>query len=214
VKRRLIVLARAPLPGQAKTRLAASIGEMEAAGVYARLLYAYLLELARGAWTGVTLQLSVASRVDLPFFARAFPEFDVRAQASGDLGTRLAASFEDAFAEGAESVVVTASDIHALDNALICAAFRALGRAPAVIGPCQDGGYYLLGMRAPGAPLFENVAWGTDRVLEQTEELARAAGLSVVRLSERMDIDVAEDLTRWHQAIGAASSTEPSTRES
>ena len=201
VSRRLIVLARAPLPGEAKTRLAASIGEMEAAGVYARMLYAYLLELARADLAGITLQLSVASAATLPFFAEAFPEYDLVAQCEGDLGARLAASFEDAFAAGAESVVVTASDPPALDSALIRRAFDALERAPAVIGPCPDGGYYLLGMRTPGASLFEGVAWGTDRVLRQTERLASAAGLTMLRLPEHLDIDIGEDLIRWREIM-------------
>lgn len=205
----LIVFARTPLPGQAKTRLAASIGEREAAGVYARLLYAYLLDLAQADWPDVTLQLSVASPADVPFFAEAFPELKVRAQSRGDLGTRLASAFEEAFSAGARFVVVTASDTPDLDAGLIRTAFRTLEHAPAVIGPCRDGGYYLLGMQAPGAPLFEGVAWGSDRVLEQTERLARAEGLTLVRLPEHFDVDTGEDLVAWRRAIGIHPKSEP-----
>jgi hypothetical protein len=197
--RRLIVFARAPLPGEAKTRLADAIGETAAAGVYARMLYGYLLELATVDWEDVAVQLSVASAEDVAFFAEAFPEIELRAQPEGDLGMRLAAAFDEAFAGGARSVVVTASDTPELDVALIHTAFRTLEQAPAVIGPCPDGGYYLLGMRAPGTPLFEGVDWGTDRVLEQTERLARAAGLTMARLPERMDVDTGDDLIRWRR---------------
>jgi rSAM/selenodomain-associated transferase 1 len=197
VTRRLIVYGRRPLPGSAKTRLAAAIGEEEAAGVYARILYGYLLRLIKADLDGVSLELSVASASDVPFFAAAFPEFDVRSQWEGDLGQRLAASFEASFAAGARSVVVTASDTPGLDPGLVRAAFDALEETPLVIGPCADGGYYLLGMQAPGAPLFTGVDWGTSRVLKQTEVLARAAGLEMTYLAERADVDTAEDLAIW-----------------
>lgn len=205
---RLVVFARAPLPGQAKTRLAASIGEAQAAGVYARLLYTYLLDLTKADGADIDVEVSVASPTDLPFFAEAFPEFDLRAQVGGDLGARLAAAFQEAFSGGARSVVVTASDTPALDAAVVRTAFQTLEHAPAVIGPCPDGGYYLIGMRAPGAPLFQGVDWGTNRVLEQTERLAHAEGLKIVRLEEHRDIDSGEDLAIWRHAIGAERSTE------
>jgi hypothetical protein len=195
----LIVFARAPASGRAKTRLADSIGEPEAAGVYARLLYGQLLSLARAEWRHVTLQLSVAEEADRTTFAEAFPEFEIRVQHQGDLGERLAAAFEEAFAAGAESAVVTASDVPALDAELAHAAFEELERAPGVVGPCRDGGYYLLGLRAPGAPLFDGVDWGTEQVLAQTEALARAAGLRLVRLPTHIDVDTEADLRAWRQ---------------
>jgi hypothetical protein len=181
--------------------LAAGVGEAEAAGIYARLLYAYLLELVAADLPGVALELSVASEDDVPFFSEAFPEFTVRAQRRGDLGKRLAASFADAFADGAEAVVVTASDTVGLGPDLLRAAFEALEGAPLVVGPCRDGGYYLLGMRAPGAPLFEGVDWGTELVLAQTEALARAEGVELPRLPERFDVDTAADLVAWRRYL-------------
>jgi rSAM/selenodomain-associated transferase 1 len=194
---RLIVYARRPLPGNAKTRLTAAIGEEEAAGVYARILCGYPLRLIKADLDGVSLELSVASVFDIPFFAAAFPEFDVRAQREGDLGQRLAASFEASFAASARSVVVTASDTPGLDPGLVRAAFDALEETLLVIGPCADGGYYLLGMQAPGASLFGGVDWGTSRVLEQTATLTRAAGLEMTYLTGRTDVDTIEDLAIW-----------------
>ena len=101
--RHLIVYAKRPLPGQAKTRLGACIGPEEAAGVYARLLYGYLLDIIahhqgisdRDALVG-RLELSVASPDDVGFFSLAFPEFLVRPQIKGDLGQRMAHSFNQA----------------------------------------------------------------------------------------------------------------------
>ncbi len=122
-------------------------------------------------------------------------------QPPGDLGDRLSRAFQEAFSAGIDSVVVTASDVPALDAELVKLAFERLDHARGVIGPCRDGGYYLLGMRWPGAPLFESVAWGTDQVLEQTERLASDAGIVLLHMPELLDIDTSADLERWHSAV-------------
>ena len=194
----LIVYAKHPLPGYAKTRLAAGIGAAEAAGVYARLLYSYLHDLCCAEWAETHITLAVSASADAPFFDVAFPEFDVQPQVAGDFGARMAASFARAFAAGAECVVLTGSDIPLLDAVLVQRAFAALETAPAVIGPAEDGGYYLLGLRAPGAPLFDGVAWSTGRVLAQTEALARAAGLPLSYLPVLADLDTVEDYHAWY----------------
>jgi hypothetical protein len=203
VTRRLVVVGKHPLPGRVKSRLAAGIGKREAAGVYARILYTILLDIAQADLPGVELELSVASPADVPFFAGAFPEFAVRPQTEGDLGRRLAASFERAFAAGCKAVVIAASDTPGLDPALIRAAFEVLEEVPLVVGPSSDGGYYLLGMQAPGAPLFSGVDWGSERVLAQTEVLARAQGLRMVHLPERFDVDTVDDLPGWWAMLRA-----------
>jgi rSAM/selenodomain-associated transferase 1 len=199
--RHLIVYAKRPQPGYAKTRLGAAIGAEQAAGVYARLLYTYLLDLLRADLADTSIELSLASLADVPFFTDAFPELVMCAQIEGDLGQRLAASFAQAFTAGAEVVVVTTSDTPSLDRRLVDAAFRKLGSAPVVIGPAADGGYYLIGMRAPGASLFEGVEWSSERVLAQTRALAHAQGLAVAFLPEQFDVDTLEDFERWQQQI-------------
>ena len=202
MRRRLIIVARAPLPGRVKSRLAADIGERAAAGVYARFLYATLLDLARSDLEGIDIHLSIASADDAPIFVDAFPEFNVTVQPPGDLGDRLAAAFEEAFRAGVEAAVVIATDVPDLDAAVVRDGFRALHRAPGVIGPCYDGGYYLLGLRAPGANLFHGVDWGTDRVLAQTERLAEDAGVRLERLPPLLDLDTGEDVAAWVRSLG------------
>jgi rSAM/selenodomain-associated transferase 1 len=199
VKRHLVVYAKRPLPGYAKTRLGAAIGAEQAAGVYARLFYSYLFDLLRADLENTRIELSVASPSDAPFFAKAFPELGVRPQIAGDLGQRMAASFAQAFAEGAEAVVLTGSDIPDLDSRLVCTAFEALTVTQVVIGPARDGGYYLIGMRAPGAALFDGVEWSTERVLAQTEALARSQGLKMAYLPALDDMDDGEAFERWRR---------------
>jgi rSAM/selenodomain-associated transferase 1 len=201
LRRHLVIYAKRPLPGYAKTRLGASIGEEQSAGIYARLLYAYLLDLLRADLEGVSIELSVASLADVSFFAEAFPEVTVCAQVEGDLGQRMAASFAGAFAAGAEAVVLTGSDIPGLNSDIVRAAFKVLETAPLVIGPATDGGYYLIGMCAPGASLFEGIAWSSEHVLVQTEGLAQRQGLRIVRLAEQKDVDTGNDFEWWRRHV-------------
>lgn len=200
-KRHLIVYAKQPSPGYAKTRLGTAIGKEQAAGVYARLLYTYLLDLLQAGLAGITVELSVASPAEIPYFAAAFPELVVCSQVVGDLGQRMAASFEQAFAAGSDAVVLTGSDIPRLDSQIVRAAFRALETTPVVIGPACDGGYYLIGMRAPGAPLFEGVEWSSQYTLAQTEALVQAQGLTLSYLPEQRDLDTQEDFDHWRQRL-------------
>jgi hypothetical protein len=196
-QRHLIVYAKRPMPGYAKTRLGAELGDEAAAGFYARLLYSYLLDLLNADLDDIQVTLSVAAPTDVPFFTEAFPELTVRAQIAGDLGTRMATSLERTFTQGAELAVLTGSDIPGLNAALVNDAFQALASAPVVIGPAMDGGYYLIGMRAPGVNLFHDIPWSTDQVLAQTEALARAQGLPLAKLPTLMDIDTVEAYRAW-----------------
>jgi rSAM/selenodomain-associated transferase 1 len=196
----LIVYAKRPLPGYAKTRLGSGIGAENAAGLYARLLYGYLIDLVRAGLEDTALELSVASPDDVAFFFSAFPELRVHPQIDGDLGQRMATSFARAFDRGAASVVLTGSDIPGLDSTLVRTAFQKLQAADVVLGPAADGGYYLIGMRTPCVFLFEKVEWSTDRVLAQTEALARAQGLEIATLSQLYDIDTRTEYERWRIA--------------
>ncbi len=206
MRRRLIIYAKRPLAGYAKTRLAADLGAEAAAGVYARLLYTYLLDVARADLDGTEITLSVAASDDVAFFAEAFPAFHVRSQVDGDLGTRMHTSFQRAFDAGAGRTVLTGSDVLGLDAARVRRAFAALEDSVAVVGPAADGGYYLIGMRAPGADLFSDVAWSTGDVLAQTKARAEALGLSMARLSTLTDIDTLADYRAWRDATRSARS--------
>ncbi len=203
LSRRLIIYAKRPRSNYAKVRLGSLIGMMPAAGVYARLLYSYLLDLLRADLAGTEIELAVASQEDIPFFATAFPELMVRAQVEGDLGQRMRSSFEQAFAAGRELVVLTGSDIPGLGGQTIRVAFYALQAAQVIIGPASDGGCYLIGMRAWDAPLFlfEEIDWSTERVLRQTEVLAAEREIPLVRLPEKFDIDTDQDLEHWQDKL-------------
>jgi rSAM/selenodomain-associated transferase 2/rSAM/selenodomain-associated transferase 1 len=125
-------------------------------------------------------------------------QVDVIAQRGGDLGERLTHVFEDVFRLGIESVVVIGSDLPDLPARLLQDAVAALHgrRDRVVLGPAADGGYYLVGMSRPHPAFFRRIDWGTDRVLAQTLDAAKAERLQVSLLDQWGDVDSTADLER------------------
>ncbi len=193
----LIVLARYPRPGQAKTRLASTLGGRAAMDFYAWCANRTFRE-ARRLGRGVRRYVFYSEESSLARLRRWVGRgYFLAPQADGDLGRRLERAFETVFAHGAGRAVVAAADVPDLSAGLLAEALRALEARPAVIGPALDGGYYLLGLREPHAELFQGISWSTPQVLEQTERAAEALGLAVHRLPALRDIDTEEDLHAW-----------------
>ena len=124
-------------------------------------------------------------------------ELDLVPQGGGDLGERMNRAAEDAFREGAREVVLVGTDCPEMSRRVLEDAFRHLRSKTIAVGPAADGGYYLIGMTRPLPGLFEAVAWGTHRVLEQTIERARGLDLDVALLETLHDIDRPEDYPLW-----------------
>lgn len=199
---RLVVLARLPVPGAAKTRLIPALGPEGAAEVCRELVEHTLRRLRPVAACGeVALEVRVdgavsAARKWLGRGAR------YRSQGAGDLGARLRRACESAFAEGSGKVVVVGSDCPGISHAHPREALTRLDASQLVLGPAQDGGYYLIGLRREAAaalPRLLDVAWSTERVLAQTLAAARAAGLTVSLLETLADVDRADDLAAWRR---------------
>jgi hypothetical protein len=144
------------------------------------------------------------------FFEPAAAAADVRAwlpgvrllaQSGADLGARMADAFARAFARGASRVVLAGTDVPGLARETATAALSALDAADVVLGPAEDGGYYLVGLRAPAPALFSGMEWSTPGVLEETRARARAAGLAVHELAPLADVDTLDDLRRAWPAV-------------
>lgn len=127
---------------------------------------------------------------------RVLPDLEVLAQRGGSLGERMQSAFEDLFALGYRDAILVGSDVPTIRTADIRRACRALRRGVVVLGPADDGGYYLIGLRTVVPTLFTGIAWGSPDVLRQTEAAAARAGLEVVRLAPRYDVDTPADLDR------------------
>ncbi|MCA9055190.1 MAG: TIGR04282 family arsenosugar biosynthesis glycosyltransferase [Planctomycetaceae bacterium] len=203
------VFARLPESGRVKTRLAAQIG----ADAATRLYEAFV----RDVWRAISNVPVRRIMVVTPDAGDALHWFDtlvtgnaeIWTQSGDDLGTRLATFFDQAFALGAESVVVLGTDSPSLPFDLIEHAFRQLSQHDVVIGPATDGGYYLLGLNRRSLTdskpelesfrPFQQIGWGGPDVLRQTIDRVRSAGRKLGLLPIWYDVDTFDDV-RWLQS--------------
>jgi len=202
----LLVFAREPVLGRVKTRLAAGIGAEAALTVYRELL-ALTAAAVAAAQVPATVWLAEAPAAFDPTQARPeWPGLLWRVQpAAGSLGERMAQAFGEAFAAGAGRVVVIGTDCPGLSAELLRQAFDQLLSHDMVVGPADDGGYYLIGMTELHPALFANKAWSTATVLPDTLADAARLGLRVAQLPTLHDVDSAQDLATWrgHPAAGS-----------
>jgi rSAM/selenodomain-associated transferase 1 len=190
----LIVMAKAPVAGQAKTRLIPALGVTGAANLAARLLERSMATAREAAFD--TLVLACAPDTSHPAFVAQAQRGGVTLvpQGHGDLGLRMQRCFERAFAEGAARAVLIGTDVPELDAAMLNAASATLATHDAVFAPAADGGYALIGLRRVTPSLFEAMTWSTADVMATTRERLMAAGLRHVELPEVHDIDEPADL--------------------
>lgn len=189
----IAILAKAPLPGLAKTRLAPALGADGAAALQARLIER-AVETARGADVG-PITLWAAPDQDHPAFQTLAALFGVTLarQPDGDLGVRMLAAL--AAAPGAAIVIGT--DCPALQPAHLRAAAEALaGGVDAVVVPVEDGGYALIGMREPQPGLFADMPWSTAGVMAETRRRLTHLSLSWREPARLWDVDLPEDVER------------------
>jgi rSAM/selenodomain-associated transferase 1 len=189
----VVVMAKAPVAGLAKTRLLPALGAAGAAALAERLLE-HAVQQAAGAGFD-TLELCVTPDATHPAFARLQARHRLRLamQGDGDLGTRMQRALARALAVHRRALLL-GSDAPALDAPMLRRAAAALDAADAVFVPALDGGYALVGLRRMAPGLFDGVAWSSAQVMRQTRARAAAAGLSLVELAPVADIDEAADL--------------------
>ena len=221
-QRRLILFAKVPEPGRAKTRLAPGLGEEGAARLYQAFLDDAIALCGRVEGASLELWASGDARpaggaAGSPgagvreYFAGRYPELPVRLQSGRDLGERLSGAFESSFAADADHVVIVGSDHPTLPSSYLDQAFSALVDAPLVIGPSADGGYYAIGLARHAWPeaasLFVGVPWSTPAVLETTRRTARRLGIGHVELPKWYDVDDPSGLRRLRREADPASHT-------
>lgn len=186
----LIIFVKNPVLGKVKTRLAATIGAEKALGIYRQLLTRTQTITQSLPWTKAL------------YYADFIPEHDQwdaaaytkHLQSGPDLGTRMENAFAAGFAQRYQRICIIGSDCFQLTTAIIQEAFATLAHKDVVIGPAQDGGYYLLGMREPHPFLFKGITWSTASVLAETLQHAAANHLSVGLLPTLSDVDEEKDL--------------------
>lgn len=197
---RLLIFAKSPVPGQVKTRLIPALGAQGTAALAERLLERTLTELAGAALA--PLELWCAPDCHHPTITRLCARLDVvcHAQCAGDLGARLQAAAADALCR-ATRVLLVGADIPALDAAYCATALDALDSHEAVLGPAEDGGYVLLGIKRAAPDLFRDMPWGDDRVGAITQARIEALGWRCAILPTLWDLDRPEDLARLGERL-------------
>lgn len=192
---RILIFAKAPLPGQAKTRLIPALGEAGAARL-AQRLFELALEQALTARIG-PLELCMSPAPDAPEWRSiTLPAgIETSDQGEGDLGERMARAARRVIGRG-EAVLLTGTDCPDLTAARLAEAARQLAKHDAVLYPAADGGYPLLGLNAFDAGLFFDIPWSTNMVARLTLERMRDLHWRVWIGETLHDIDEPEDLAR------------------
>lgn len=210
----VVVMARYPTPGQTKTRLARTLGDDKTVHLYRAFLSDLALHHANQpytlCWTYTpddvdyqTLIETLASSVPVQHM-RYFP------QQGADLGERLHYAFHRAHDQGYHNTIVIGSDSPQIRPETIAYARAALNEADVVIGPSDDGGYYLLGMKRP-YDVFTNIPMSTSSVTAMTIEAAQRQGLRVQSIETLFDVDEMPDLERLAALLTSDRSLAPVT---
>jgi uncharacterized protein len=193
---RVLIFAKAPIAGEVKTRLIPPLSPAEAARLHARFVHRTLGVACGSKLCPVQLWCSPQPRH--PFFAdcqRSFP-VSQHTQHGAGLGERMRRAAASALKE-ADCMVLIGCDCPTLTAAYLQQAFTALKKGyNAVVGPAEDGGYVLLGLRHAEPELFSGIAWGTDSVLDGTRRRLRRLQWRWHELAEQWDVDRPEDLVR------------------
>lgn len=204
----LVIMARYPAVGEVKTRLGHAIGAERACALYR----AFLLDLdSRFSAGRRALVWAVLSAPD-QFSALVSPGGRCLAQVGQDLGERMHNCFRRLLAEGAERVLIIGADAPHVRDAWLDEAEAELDSADVILGPAEDGGYYLIGMREPHE-VFSGIQMGTPAVLAETLSRAERFGLRVRLLPKTFDVDELSDVLRLRQllASGKAAPSLPRT---
>ena len=189
---RVVVMARAPVPGETKRRLIPAIGAERAAALHRAMIRRIVATTLESGVGPVELWCTPGTDHDVFRSLRDRAQVELHAQVGTDLGERMHAAI--AARPGATAVIGTDCPFLEPGDLVLTAGALHRGDADVVIVPAFDGGYVLIGVDRSRPELFARVDWGTERVLAQTRERARAARLRLLELVARPDIDRPEDL--------------------
>lgn len=210
-RRQLVVLARWPAPGRCKQRLAASCGSTALAASMQRRLSWHTVHTAADAAMGCGAELVLAASGLGPRALRRWGQqlqpsrsiaLQLSLQRGGNLGCRMHRQLQAGFARGVDAVVLIGSDLPDLNSSDLTQAFTQLETHDLVLGPANDGGYWLIGMtrqglQRSGSALFSGIPWSTPQVLPLSLQRATDCGLSVALLRPQSDLDGRAALEPW-----------------
>jgi rSAM/selenodomain-associated transferase 1 len=190
----VLLFAKYPEAGRCKTRLAETLGSENALLIY-RALLEHSLAVMRSLECTRVLYVDPPERTETgsiwaPGLDLYFP------QSQGDLGSRLQSAIAERLQFGEKKIVLIGSDCPQISKGSILSTFAALNEADVVLGPTEDGGYYLLGLKASHPVLFQDIPWSSERVLEKTLNVLKIHSLSYILLETFSDVDTLRDFQR------------------
>jgi rSAM/selenodomain-associated transferase 1 len=200
------VFAKPPRPGEAKTRLAATIGEVSAAELARAFLQDTFALVSSLTWARTVIATTDGTPEDLGLPGRPSIWF----QGDGDLGERLERILRRALAE-ADVAIAIGADTPGLPERLLVEAARALANADAVLGPSEDGGFYLLGLKECPEGLLAGLPWSERTTSAATLSRLLGRGLAATTLEPWFDVDRPEDLERLRSSIDRGATHAPAT---
>jgi uncharacterized protein len=194
---RILIFARYPVPGEAKTRLIPSLGPEGAARLHRRMTEK-AVAMARAALVpagkpDAEIMICCAGAPIRAFRAWLGQDLHYAKQPSGDIGVRMGRAFRSTLKHSAAAFAI-GTDVPDITPAILAQAFEILRSHDVVLGPAGDGGYYLIGMKRYHPELFSGIEWGTERVWNQTLQIISKLGLKVAKLPMLSDVDRPEDL--------------------
>ena len=206
----LLIFVKYPSPGTVKTRLGPELTPEQSAAFYGALAGEVVqVHISAAAYESIVCFSPESARREV----RSWLGRDVRlwTQLGDDLGARQFHAMREALEGGYEKAAIIGSDCPGITPEDIAVAFASLDENDLVLGPCEDGGYYLIGASRPIESLFEGISWGSELVLSETLEKAREAGLTVGLLDVKCDIDSYGDLERYYRSRRDGAGDRPKT---
>lgn len=192
---RIVIMAKAPIPGLCKTRLIPALGEKGAADL-ARQMLTNTIKMAIESGAGRIECCMTPSPESLPGLVTSYPtEINWTKQVDGDLGIKMAAIVRRVIDEG-ESIILLGTDCPGLSTVHIQKAAQWLQHGDVSLIPVDDGGYCLIGLNQYATELFSAIPWSTSNVTEITRQRILALGWRLFESESLFDIDVPEDLSR------------------
>lgn len=191
----LCIFIKSPVTGPVKSRLAAEVGTKKALSLYSAMVKDLVRNLHSSSFS---IRYYVTSSGRLPLQLGNMDKPDIVLQHGRTLGSRMINAFRNEFEKGMKRIILIGSDIPAIDHVLISDFFDHLDTADAVIGPAEDGGYYLIGMKKEvfTADLFAGIPWSSPTVCQETLHRFQKNGISWHKGLKLQDIDDVHDLFR------------------
>lgn len=197
MKDALLLFTKNLIAGKVKTRLAATIGNDAAMHVYKQLVQHTCNTSKTIKSTKIVFYSDFVDQQDL----WSPVDFEKAIQSRGELGERMQQAFDQTFKKDFHRVLIMGTDCPGISESIINNAFAALNTVDVVIGPAEDGGYYLLGMKQVHPILFEGISWSTSLVLEQTINGCQKQNLTYQLLDLLADVDEEKDLKHMKHIV-------------